>query len=153
MISHSRTVSALVKPGYSPYEQYATTASKQGPWTDVYALGATLYHAITGKRPPDSPSRMVADDYIAAREAALSSYRASFLAAIDQALRLEVTERPQSIAAWRGMLLAPDPKRAGSGLGLRLALVRTLGRRRAEAPAPAARKDAPDVRQPDKDTT
>jgi serine/threonine protein kinase len=154
MISHSRTVSALVKPGYSPYEQYATTASKQGPWTDIYALGATLYHAITGKRPPDSPTRMVSDDYIAAREAALSSYRASFLAAIDKALNLEVTERPQSIAAWRGMLLAPDPKRAGAGLGLRLALVRTLGRKRSEAPAPARHdKDEPDVRPPDKEQT
>jgi serine/threonine protein kinase len=155
MISHSRTVSALVKPGYSPYEQYATTASKQGPWTDIYALGATLYHAITGKRPPDSPSRMVADDYMTAREAALSSYRVSFLTAIDKALNLELTERPQSIAAWRGMLLAPDPKRANGGLGLRLALVRTLGRKRSQAPATplAGGKDAPDVRSPDKEAT
>jgi serine/threonine protein kinase len=155
MISHSRTVSALVKPGYSPYEQYATTASKQGPWTDIYALGATLYHAITGKRPPDSPSRMVADDYVTARAAALSSYRASFLTAIDKALTLEVSDRPQSIAAWRGMLLAPDPKRVSGGLGLRLALVRTLGRKRSEVPAtPAAGgKDAPDVRSPDKEAT
>src|SRR5215468_4478784 len=69
--SASKTVSALVKPGYSPYEQYATTSSKQGPWTDIYALGATLYHAVAGKRPPDSPSRMVNDDYVSAREVAL----------------------------------------------------------------------------------
>ena len=112
--SQSRTVSALVKPGYSPYEQYASNTRQQGPWTDIYALGATFYQAIAGKRPPDAPSRMVRDEYIPAREAAIGSYRASFLAAIDKALRLEVTERPQSIADWRGPLLAPDPKPAAS---------------------------------------
>jgi hypothetical protein len=116
--SHSRTVSALVKPGYSPYEQYATTSSKQGPWTDIYALGATLYHAIAGKRPPDAPSRMVNDEYISAREAALSSYRPGFLAAIDKALNLEVTERPQSVAEWKAALLAPEAKREKGRLGL-----------------------------------
>lgn len=136
--SHSRTVSALVKPGYSPYEQYATTTSSQGPWTDIYALGATLYHAITGKRPPDAPSRMLNDEYVAAGEAALSSYRSGFLRAIDKALRLEVGERPQSIAEWRGELLAPDPKRAPGRLGLRLPIARTLGRLSgAVTPAPA----------------
>jgi serine/threonine protein kinase len=126
--SHSRTVSALVKPGYSPYEQYATTTSSQGPWTDIYALGATLYHAIAGRRPPDAPSRVVNDEYVRAAEVALSAYRGSFLDAIDKALRLEVGERPQSIAEWRGQLLAPEPKRAPGRLGLKLPIVRTLGR-------------------------
>ena len=107
--AHSKTVSALVKPGYSPYEQYAETSRQQGPWTDIYALGATLYHAITGKRPSDSPSRMVKDELVAARETALSAYRQGFLKAIDHALSLKVEQRPQSIAQWRGELLAPDP--------------------------------------------
>jgi len=108
MAGHSKTVSALVKPGYSPYEQYAENGRQQGPWTDIYALAATIYHAVTGKRPPDAPSRMVHDDYVPAREAALGGYRKRFLAAIDKALSLGVDERPQSVAAWRGELLAPD---------------------------------------------
>jgi serine/threonine protein kinase len=107
---HTRTVSALVKPGYSPYEQYSETSKQQGPWTDIYALAATLYHAITGKRPADAPTRVVKDDLTPAREAALSSYRAGFLKAIDHGLRLEIDKRPKSVAAWRGELLAPDPE-------------------------------------------
>jgi serine/threonine protein kinase len=107
--AHSKTVSALVKPGYSPYEQYAETSRQQGAWTDIYALGATLYHAVTGKRPPDSPSRMVKDEMIPARDAAVGGYRPSFLKAIDKSLMLTVDARPQSVAEWRGALLAPEP--------------------------------------------
>ncbi len=114
MLAHSKTVSALVKPGYSPYEQYAETSKQQGPWTDIYALGATLYHAVAGRRPPDSPSRMVNDEIIPAREAALSAYRPRFLKAIDKALTLSVDGRPQSVAEWRGELLGEDaPVRKG----------------------------------------
>ena len=137
--SHSKTVSALVKPGYSPYEQYATTSRQQGPWTDIYALGATLYHAVTGKRPPDAPSRMVNDEYVPARAAALSSYRLGFLAAIDKALKLEVGERPQSIAEWREQLLAPEPKRERG----RLSLSRALDRLRTVDPARSAAPQRP----------
>jgi WD40 repeat protein/serine/threonine protein kinase len=111
--SKTKTVSALVKPGYSPYEQYAETSRQQGPWTDIYAFAATLYHAVTGKRPPDSPSRMLKDEMVPVREAALGGYRASFLDAIQQALALAVDSRPKSVAAWRAALLAPEPEKPG----------------------------------------
>ncbi len=139
MMSQSRTVSALVKPGYSPYEQYATTGANQGAWTDIYALGATLYHALTGKRPPDAPSRVVNDEYVPARDAAAGSYRDTFLDAIDAALRIEVGERPQRIAEWRSALFAPDPARKPERLVPRLSTARKPSRmQKAGAPASAA---------------
>jgi serine/threonine protein kinase len=147
MASHSKTVSALVKPGYSPYEQYATTSSKQGPWTDIYALGATLYHALSGKRLPDAPSRMINDEYVSARDAALSSYRPSFLAAIDKALTLDVGERPQSIAEWRGTLLAAEPKRDG-----RLSLAGALRRLRTADFKAKPEAETPPTTAPPSDT-
>lgn len=111
--SKTKTVSALVKPGYSPYEQYAETSRQQGPWTDIYALAATLYHAVTGKRPPDSPSRMLNDELVPAREAARGDYRGTFLDAIQRGLALNIDARPQSIREWRGALLAPEPEKPG----------------------------------------
>src|SRR5207302_6422590 len=45
-LSHS--LNGIVKAGYSPQEQYASDTNLQGPWSDIYALGATLYLAVTG---------------------------------------------------------------------------------------------------------
>ena len=54
--SHSRSLSVMLKLGYAPVEQYSEDGN-QGTWTDVYACGATLYHAITGVVPPHSYDR------------------------------------------------------------------------------------------------
>ncbi len=144
---HSRTVSALVKPGYSPYEQYGAIGRQQGPWTDIYALSATLYHAITGKRPPDAPSRIVNDEFIPAREAALSAYRPSFLQAVDRGLELDIDKRPQAIAGWRGELLgAGETATVHSGdrpAAPTLALTERLSTE--ELPGAAATTEAPDM--------
>ncbi len=54
--SHSRSLTVLVKPGYSPEEQYRSRGD-QGKYTDVYSLAATLYKMITGVTPPDAMER------------------------------------------------------------------------------------------------
>ncbi len=58
-----RSLSVLLKPGYAPEEQYRTHG-EQGPWTDVYAVSATLYKCITGNRPVESMERMRKDTLV-----------------------------------------------------------------------------------------
>jgi len=105
MARRTQTVAAIVKPGYSPIEQYDRETRQQGAWSDIYSLGATLYSVIAGGAPPDALSRVRNDSYVSAREAARGAYRADFLAAIDWALEPDPDNRPVTIREWRRKLL------------------------------------------------
>jgi tetratricopeptide (TPR) repeat protein len=103
---HSQLVSALVfKSGFSAPEQYTSNADRYGPWTDIYAFGATLYRAVSGIRPTEATERTLHDEQQKAARVANGNYRRDFLEAIDWALKLQPAQRPKSIPEWRNNLL------------------------------------------------
>ena len=100
-----KAITVVVKPGYAPIEQYSSDfALPQGPWTDVYAVGALLHFAILGCPPPASISRIMKDSLQPLAAAGHGGYSREFLTAIDRALALQPGDRPQSIAELRELL-------------------------------------------------
>ena len=108
----------VVTPGYGPIEQYAG-GGRQGPWTDIYAMGATLFWLITGKKPYDAPARLEEPDPLPSAEALCKGkYSPEFLRAVDWALKMHPSDRPQDVEAFRTALFSSH---AGA-LGLQEAL-------------------------------
>jgi len=99
----TQTLTSLVSPGYAPFEQYHSKSDQQGPWTDIYGLGATLYRAIAGVAPMDSVDRSRAilktnkDVLVSAMELGRGRYSEHFLRAIDHALQFKEEDRPQNV--------------------------------------------------------
>ena len=117
LAQRSAMMSAIVKTGFSPPEQYTTTGRSQGPWSDIYALAATLYKALTGRVPQEATDRQLQDDVapLARQLGGDGGYRTGFLDAIDHALALRPADRPQSVEAWRPLLFGPAiPKAAAA---------------------------------------
>ena len=118
----TQALTAILKPNFAPVEQYADEAGmRQGPYTDLYALGATVHFMLTGRTPMPAVMRAVRDTMplLAGSEAkAFPGVSHTFLRAIDWALALSSTERPQNVAALRRALdgevqpPAPTPRLA-----------------------------------------
>lgn len=96
----TQALAGLLKPGYAPFEQYSDSPSlKQGPWTDIYALGALLYFSISGKVPIPSVARVNNDTLVSASRVGRRRYSAAFLKFIDHCLAVWPEHRPRNIAA------------------------------------------------------
>lgn len=105
----AKTVTVMLTPGYAPLEQYDANSKRQGPWTDIYSLGAVLYRCVGGDIPADSTKRSIAilhaepDPMLPASDIS-DNHSKEFLSAIDWAMQVLEEDRPQSIAQWKESL-------------------------------------------------
>jgi len=98
-IDRSVSMTAIFTPGYAAIEQFAS--SKQGPWTDIYGLSATIYHALTGKTPPSAIERTIEDTYQPLLKLNIAGLSKAFSLSVDIGLSVKATDRPQTISEWR----------------------------------------------------
>jgi hypothetical protein len=98
----------MLKPGFAPIEQYTENSDgEQGPWTDIYALGAVLHTLIVGSPPPVSVVRSIEDSYQPLTERRPAGYSLELLRTIDHALALKPEDRPQTIDEMAELLHLP----------------------------------------------
>ncbi|MDD5017865.1 MAG: protein kinase [Eubacteriales bacterium] len=116
----SKSLSVILKPGYAPPEQYFSRG-KQGPWTDIYALAATVYRVVTGQSPADAVERQM-NVSLDLSDGLGENVPDTAKKALLKALALEPGERPQTVAEFRqelygarsGQQSAPRPKDSGT---------------------------------------
>lgn len=111
---------SMVKDGYSPPEFYMPNAAC-GPNSDVYSLGATLYHAVTGTAPVDAQSRLTAlsdgrPDPLLPLRGRLTGFPSALLASIDRAMSVSAPMRFASAKDWLRALAQPAPPAAPKAL-------------------------------------
>jgi formylglycine-generating enzyme required for sulfatase activity/serine/threonine protein kinase len=100
-----RSLTVIESPGYTPFEQMQSRG-KVGPWSDLYALGGTVYKAITGETPAKAADRILEDSVVplAERTDLGSRYSQGLLQSIDRAMRPKLSGRLQSAEEWVGSL-------------------------------------------------
>ncbi len=113
----NNNLSMMVTPGYAPFEQYQSNHT-QSTSTDIYALAAVLYHAISGTVPIEAPKRVRAvklqkqtDPLPLATQIGQHRYSKQLLEAIDWALEVSETDRPQTVQQWVHFMLTKSPER------------------------------------------
>lgn len=113
----NQTMTVILKHGFAPLEQYQK--SGQGPWTDVYALCATLYYCLTGQTPPRATDRIRNDPLIAPSKMGVALSPAQEQALL-KGLAVEPEDRFQSVEELRAALYADGGKgTGGTGAGVK----------------------------------
>jgi len=113
MREQSQNLTVLIKPGYAPLEQYSS-GGKQGPWTDVYAVAATFYRAITGKAPSEAPDRLAQDDLVPPSRLTVNIPLESESALL-KALAVHWQSRFQSIEDFQKSVIPVEQREPGPG--------------------------------------
>jgi serine/threonine protein kinase len=103
----SKSLSVILKPGYAPEEQYRSSG-KQGPWTDVYAVAATIYRAVTGQNPPEALDRLAEDTMVPPSHLGVKIPPVGETALL-RALAVKAGERFQSIGDFQAALSGRGP--------------------------------------------
>ena len=103
----SRSLDVILKHGFAPYEQYSRRG-KQGPFTDVYSLGATIYYALTGTKPDDAIERRDEDQTPLPTTLGARISNAQE-AVVMRALAVMPNDRYQNIPQFRAAILAAKP--------------------------------------------
>ncbi len=121
----------MYTPGFAPPEQYKNR-DLLGPWSDCYAIGASIFACLSGMAPQPADQRLEKDRYVSATKLRNGKYSRQLLETIDWCLELDHLKRPQSVFALQKVLLRekePEVHRKGSLLGsLRKAWLKASGR-------------------------
>ncbi len=122
----STTMSIILKKSYAPEEQFRAKGN-QGPWTDVYALGASIYDLITGETPPSSIDRLVDDEIVNIRVIAPSLTKGQ-AEAIMKALEVRSKDRWQSVSEFKCALLSDIKDISSENVKINVHSRSTMGR-------------------------
>ena len=107
----TKALTGVITEGYSPIEQYLGDGGLQeGPWTDLYALGATGYWLVSGRKPWNAVLRMAGDALPPATTLGQDLYPPTLLASLDRALAVRPEDRYRTAADWLAALEDPTAR-------------------------------------------